>query len=198
MPEIFEPGYFYHVYNRGNNKENIFIEDKNYSFFLKLVSKHLLPISEIYSSGMMKNHFHILLRIKDYEELPHDLIKDNNRIHQLFSNLFNTYTKAINKAYNRTGSLFQEHLNKIRVIDLAFLQHLVAYIHLNPVKHEFTDDFKKYKYSSFQSILSTNSTKLKRNEVIGFFDDIDNFVFWHDLRKIRLDGIIREIEKIDG
>jgi putative transposase len=197
MPEIFEPGCFFHVYNRGNNKENIFIEEKNYSFFLELVSRHLLPISEIYCYCLMKNHFHFLLRIKDYEALPDDLVKVKNRIHQPFSNLFNAYTKAINKAYNRTGSLFQEHFHKIRVNDVAFLQHLIAYIHLNPVKHGFTEDFGQYKHSSYQSILSAKPTKLKRNEVISLFDDAQNFVFWHDLKKIRYDGIIGEIEKID-
>ena len=197
MPEIFEPGYFFHVYNRGNNKENVFIEEKNYSFFLELVSRHLLPISDIFCYCLMKNHFHFLLRIKDYEELPDDLFKDKNRLYQPFSNLFNAYTKAINKAYNRTGSLFQEHFHKIRVNDLAFLQHLVAYIHLNPVKHGFVEDFGNYKHSSYQSILSSSPTKLKRNEVIEFFEDKSNLVFWHDFKKIRSDGIIGEIDKID-
>ena len=197
MAEVFEPGFFYHVYNRGNNKENIFIEERNYSYFLDLVSKHLTPVCELYCYCLLKNHFHFLLRIKDYEELPDKLISEKNRIHQPFSNLFNAYTKAINKAFNRTGSLFQEHLDRIRVTDESYLKHLIAYVHLNPVKHGFTDNFADYQHSSFKSILSSKPTKLKREEVISFFDDIDNFVYWHDFKKIRLDGIIGEIEKFD-
>ena len=41
--DIFESGQFYHIYNRGNNKENIFIEGKNYGFFLTLLKKYILP-----------------------------------------------------------------------------------------------------------------------------------------------------------
>ncbi|OQX79034.1 MAG: hypothetical protein B6D64_05475 [Bacteroidetes bacterium 4484_276] len=197
MAEVFEPGFFYHVYNRGNNQENIFIEERNYPYFLDLVSKHLTPVAEIYCYCLLKNHFHFLLRIKDFEDLPDKLISEKNRLHQPFSNLFNAYTKAINKAFNRTGSLFQEHLDRIRVTDESYLKHLIAYVHLNPVKHGFTDNFKNYQHSSFKSILSSKPTKLKREEVISFFDDIENFVYWHDFKKIRLDGIIGEIEKFD-
>jgi putative transposase len=56
--EKFEYDTFFHVYNRGNNKEDIFKEDKNYSYFLKLVRQHLLDVAEIYAYCLLKNHFH--------------------------------------------------------------------------------------------------------------------------------------------
>ena len=68
--DYFEPGVVYHFFNRGNNKENIFIEEKNYSFFLSLVTKYLLPVADIYAYCLLKNHFHFALRIKDPEMLP--------------------------------------------------------------------------------------------------------------------------------
>ena len=197
MAVNFQPGAFYHVFNRGNNKEDIFIEDRNYFFFLNLMSKHLTTICDGYSYCLLKNHFHILLKFKEKEQLSSSY-QDNNHLHQPFSNLFNSYTKSINKAYERTGSLFQEHLHKIWVYDIDYLRHLIGYIHLNPSKHGFSDDFKNYPYSSFQSILSSKPTKLFRDEVIQLFGDLENFIYWHDWKKIKTDGIIAEIEKIDN
>lgn len=63
--DFLEKGYFYHIYNRGNNKENLFLEEDNYVYFLNLISKYLLPVSDTYSYCLLKNHFHILLKIKE-------------------------------------------------------------------------------------------------------------------------------------
>jgi REP element-mobilizing transposase RayT len=197
MAEIFESGHFYHIYNRGNNKENIFVIEDNYRYFFNLIKKYILSIAEIYSYCLLKNHFHFLLRIKDFEHLPEKYRKDITKLHQPFSNLFAAYAKGFNKQTGRTGSLFQENMHKIRVTDLSYLQHLIAYIHLNPTKHGFTDDFRDYKFSSYQSILSDNPTKLKRIDVIYLFDDKENFVYWHDSKKIKHDGIMEEIENLD-
>jgi hypothetical protein len=41
-----QPGKTYHVYNRGNNGENVFVEDRNYAYFLKLYAQHVLPIAD--------------------------------------------------------------------------------------------------------------------------------------------------------
>jgi REP element-mobilizing transposase RayT len=66
--ETFELGCYYHIYNRGNNNENIFIEEKNYSYFLQLLRKYILPVADVYCYCLLKNHFHIVLKIKD--DLP--------------------------------------------------------------------------------------------------------------------------------
>ncbi len=64
----FEIGNFYHVYNRGNNKDQIFIEEDNYLYFLILIKKYLLPIADIYSYCLIQNHFHLIIKIKDEEQ----------------------------------------------------------------------------------------------------------------------------------
>jgi len=155
--DYFEPGVVYHVFNRGNNKEYIFKEEKNYLYFLSLLQKHVLPVAEIYAYCLLKNHFHLVVRLKD-AELLEDKYKEKPYLG--FSNLFNAYTKSINKMYNRTGSLFQEHLHRKRVEDEEYLTQLIAYVHLNPVKHEFTDDFKNYRYSSYKSYVSEKPTNV--------------------------------------
>lgn len=47
--DVIELGTTYHIFNRGNNRENIFIEQKNYFYFLDLLKKHILPIADVYA-----------------------------------------------------------------------------------------------------------------------------------------------------
>lgn len=193
--ENFTENRIYHVYNRGNNKENIFIEEKNYYFFLSLIEKHLLQVSDIYCFCLLKNHFHILLKIKSKNDIPE---KYQNKIHLPFSNLFNSYTKSINKVYNRTGSLFQEHLHRNVVFDTNYLFQLVAYIHLNPVKHKFTNDFENYPFSSYQYYKTNSNSFINDQFLIETFNNFDNLKFWHNFNKIKYDGIIKEIELLEN
>lgn len=174
--EKFEAGLTYHIFNRGNNKENIFIEETNYTYFLSLVEKYLLPICDIYAYSLLKNHFHFVLKIKDKENLPE---KFNNKLHLPFSNLFNSYTKSINKKYSRTGSLFQEHLKRKKVKSEEYLIQLIAYVHLNPSNHKLVDDFKKYKFSSYNAYISDKKSKINKEYIFSLID-FDNFEYWHD------------------
>ncbi|WP_417942641.1 transposase [Flavobacterium sp. RS13.1] len=192
--DVFEAGQYYHVYNRGNNGENIFVEEKNYNYFLEKLKKYILPIADVYAYCLLKNHFHIVLRIKDKITLPE---KFKEKIHLPFSNLFNSYSKSINKAYDRTGSLFQEHLQRNRIENENYLKQLIVYVHLNPVKHKFSKDFQSYKHSSWRSYLSSKPSNIDRQFILEMFDDLENFIFSHDERRLIYEGIINEINLQD-
>ncbi|WP_029271869.1 transposase [Flavobacterium sp. KJJ] len=192
--DFFEEGQYYHIYNRGNNKGNIFVEEKNYKYFLEKFKKYILPIADVYAYCLLKNHFHIVLRIRDKVDLPEKL---REKIHLPFSNLFNSYSKSINKAYSRTGSLFQEHLQRHRIEDEDYLKQLIIYVHLNPVKHKFTDRFETYLHSSYRAYLSEKTTSIDRDFIINLFEGLENFKFCHDERRIIYEGIISDINFTD-
>ena len=192
--DIFESGHYYHIHNRGNNKENIFIEEKNYNYFLEKMKKYLLPIADVYAYCLLKNHFHIVLKIKDQKELPE---KFKEKIHLPFSNFFNSYAKSINTAYNRTGSLFQEHLQRNRIENEEYLKQLIVYVHLNPVKHKFTESFETYLNSSYRSYLSNKETSIERDFILELFGDLENFKFYHNERRLVYKCIIDAIDKMD-
>lgn len=135
----------------------------------------------MYAYCLLKNHFHFLLRIKDAQDLPPKFCE---RPHLAFSHLFNAYTKAINKRYGRSGSLFQEHIKRKRVENEKYLIQLIAYIHLNPVKHGFTEDYKSYRFSSYQAYQSSKPSLLKREVVLSLIDR-EVFEYWHDERKLQ-------------
>jgi REP element-mobilizing transposase RayT len=71
MSEPLIPGCYYHIYNRGNNGENIFREERNYRYFLQLYVKYIVPIAVTYAYCLLANHFHLLVRIKTEDEQRH-------------------------------------------------------------------------------------------------------------------------------
>ena len=190
-PTPLQYGKYYHVYNRGNNRENIFIDDRNYPHFLELYTKYVEPVADTYAYCLLRNHFHFLVRIKTMEEQETPRVL---RPSQQFGNLFNAYAKAINKAHGRTGSLFQNPFGRAEVASAAHLLWLVVYIHLNPQRHGFVDDFRTWTYSSYQAMVSAKPTRLRRDDVLGWFDGLDGFELSHrrDVPGYRVASLVLE------
>ncbi len=181
---------YYHIYNRGVNRENIFREERNYEYFLKLYIKHIEPVAETFAYCLLRNHFHLLVRIKSAEEtlkvletfrvlspegeIQPETLKVSETLKvlppsQKFSDFFNAYAKAINRAYGRTGSLFQHPFGRVPVISDRQFWNVIAYIHQNPRKHKFVEDFREWKWSSYHALLSEQPTRLNRAAVQEWF-----------------------------
>ena len=94
----------------------------------------------------------------------------------------------MNKAYDRTGALFQRPFGRIRITSDSHLVWLVTYIHQNPQKHGFVDDFRVWPYSSYRALLTTRPTRVKRDDVLEWFGGREAFQSTHqqetDERKI--------------
>jgi putative transposase len=174
-----ENGKYYHIYNRGINSDVLFKENDNHEYFLRLYDTHIDPIAETYAWCLMKNHFHFLVRIKDVDEID---TEKKIQPSQSFSNLFNAYTKAFNKSYNRHGSLFERPFRRKEINQNKYFQNVIAYIHNNPVHHNICDQPLNYPWSSYITCLSDKPTKLRRKEVIEIFEDLENFKYVHELK----------------
>ncbi len=192
---------YYHIYNRGVNRENIFREERNYEYFLKLYIKHIEPVAETFAYCLLRNHFHVLVRIKSEEEIRAETLRVSEKPlgsessegetlkvlktfrvltpSQKFSDFFNAYAKAINRAYGRTGSLFQHPFGRVSVTSDRQFWNVIAYIHQNPRKHKFVDDFREWKWSSYHSLLSEQPTRLKRAAVLEWFGGPQRYVDLH-------------------
>jgi len=167
----------YHIYNRGNNRENIFCEERNYTYFMKLYTKYIEPIADTFAYCLLRNHFHLLVRIK----IPRvfKTLGVSATPSQQFGHFFNAYAKAFSKAYNRTGSLFQNPFGRVQVTSDAHFTHLVTYIHRNPEHHGLIEDFRDWPHSSFHTILLEKPTQLARQEVLGWYGDRASFITAH-------------------
>lgn len=202
MPEQripLEPDCFYHIYNRGIDGCTIFKETTNYEHFLGLYDKYISFVADTFAWVLMGNHFHLLVRIKKPEGNLNpegfrnlrgldDAKTVEKRINQQFSNLFNAYTKAFNKMYNRTGSLFEHTFRRKLITNNEYLKQAILYIHNNPVHHGFCEHPREYPWSSYLTCISVKPTKLNREAVVGWFDNQANFKYMHD-QKIEIEGI---------
>ncbi len=177
-----QPGCFYHVYNRGNNRETIFREVRNYEYFLKLWKKHITPVADTYAYCLLGNHFHALIRVKDTISAKKKSEKARmNQAEQHLANFFNAYAKGFNKSYGRTGKLFEERFKRKYVNSDAYFTQMIYYIHANPQRHGFLYDFRDYPHSSYLGLLSEKSSLLVREEVHHWFGGKVQFEAFHGI-----------------
>lgn len=182
------PERYYHIFNRGVNGNKIFFEDNNYHYFLAQYSKYVSPYVETYAYCLLGNHFHLLIAVKGEQELLDTITKNKDKplywhVSNAFSSFLQGYTRAINKRYNRSGTLFEKPFKRIEMDDEDYFSALISYIHKNPEKHGIISDFRNYQYSSYQSYLSQAKTKLKRDEVLSWFGGKAPYQDFHSAEK---------------
>jgi len=177
MPShLLEPGCLYHVYNHAVGTENLFLSEQNYHFFLKRYRYFIEPVADTYAYCLMPNHFHFLVAIKGKIAVP-DEIKYPVELYvsKQFANLFSSYTQAFNKDQSRTGSLFRSTFKRQHVDTDQYMTRIISYIHMNPIKHGFTTEVSNWKYSSYNALCSETETFLRRDKVMSWFGNLEEF-----------------------
>ena len=198
----FSVGEFYHIYNRGNNKSTIFLNDADKKRFTKLlyVCNNTKPVVFKTIQGMpldsiergenlvdiglyclIPNHFHLLM---------HERMEGG--ISRFLEKLSTAYSMYFNKKYERTGKLFEGRFQATHVDRNEYLKYLFSYIHLNPVKI-IDPDWKKngikdhdkakiylgtYKYSSYLDYIGVKREEnliLNKDAFPQYFTDFKNF-----------------------
>ncbi len=175
-----EPGSYYHIYNRGNNRETIFRENENYRFFLQKYKKYLTAYTTTYAYCLMSNHFHFLDRVNDDPALRQKTSGKLTPLEKAFRDFFISYAKSFNKRYGRTGSLFQYKFKRKPADDLAYRMRLVVYIHGNPIRAGLCSHFEDWPYSSYWAILSEKKTAVQRDIVLKWFGGREDFIAFHE------------------
>lgn len=174
----FETKHWYHVYNRGNNHQQIFFTRQNYLYFLKKVRKQIVPLANVLAYCLIPNHFHLLIRVK-----PNKIdCKEDNR-HPLIHNIaitLSSYTQAINKQENRSGSLFK---SKTKAKDLSegdnnYGETCFYYIHRNPLNAGLVEYLCNWEFSSYQDYAGIrNGNLLSQKLACSAFGIIDHSHF---------------------
>lgn len=151
----FSPGCHYHLYNRGNNHHNIFFERENYLYFLQQFRYYLLEDTlDVLAYCLMPNHYHFLV-----------CLHTANLSQQMHAFTL-SYTKAMNRRYDRCGSLFQGRFQAIQVDSESYLIYLSRYIHLNPVKANFVRRPEEWEFSSYLEYANLRQGTLPKPEYI--------------------------------
>jgi len=136
-------GQYYHIYNRGVEKRNIFANDENYRFLLRRIKEFLpeYPVTFI-AYCLMFNHYHFLIRAEE-----------DGGISPFLQRLFNSYTQAFNKQENRSGTLFEGRAKSKLIDNTNYLFHIARYIHLNPVLAGLVKKPENWLYSNYREFI---------------------------------------------
>ena len=184
------PDHYYHIYHRGNNREIIFREERNYRYFLKRYAKYIEPVAFTYAYCLLPNHFHVATRIKTEDEQFAWWRRQTSEVSETsevfepldpswqFGKLFNSYTRAFNRTYHRSGSLFEGRFKRKEVTALPYLLNLIAYIHHNPIHHGIVEDLADWPYTSWHALQTDAPTHLQRDELrfwTGGFSSVEAF-----------------------
>lgn len=193
--KAFVPDAFYHVYNRGWNLGNIFIDDADYVYFEKLLARHLsiapsedadgrqykyfYPEVHLIAYCLMGNHFHMLL----YQH-------DESAITRVMKSLMTAYTAYFNSRHKRRGSLFESRYKAVWIENDTQLMHITRYIHLNHAK------YATWKHSSYADYLDDARTWIDSDPILELFSSKDSYkdfvVDYEDIQRER-DDIKREL-----
>ncbi len=181
----FEKDHLYHIFNRGNNSQIIFYHRNNYLYFLQKIKKHILPYADILAWCLMPNHFHLMVYVNHTESLT--ISGESRTINDSIGIMLRTYTRAINKQEDASGSLFQEHtkaicLTEINGVSKAWFEHEYGtminipdaekeypqvcfnYIHQNPIAHKYATNINDWEFSSAKNYYSNRNGKLVNKE----------------------------------
>ena len=189
-----EDGY-YHAYNRGVEKRDIFLDDQDYRVFLSFMKAYLSapetpflhPVAQVTGSDpvrlrplgsffgkvsllaycLMPNHFHLLI-----QQTP------TNGMTEFIRALCTSYSMYFNKKYVRVGTLFQGVYKATHVDSDRYLLHLTRYIHLNPFELTGSDPVNEYPYSSYVYYLGRKHTGwLHPEQVLSYFRSAQQISF---------------------
>ncbi len=191
----------YHVFNRTNNREPMFYDDAGRRHFLQKYAKYVSPYVDTFAYCLLGNHFHLLVRVKCLEDilsaientpieersgaqkdillLPEEERNAHPVLASQFMRLFTSHSMYINLKWNRKGNLFHRPFKRILIDSERYFEQLVYYIHANPTKHGICEDFTRYFWSSYQSILSEGPTRLEREELLEWFGGKRMFEIFH-------------------
>lgn len=180
-------GETYHIYNKSVGGVQLFKTEKDYFFFMKKLARFILPIADIYAYCLIPNHFHLLLKIKEYYEISNSKKSNNNLnwLTQIFSNFFISYSRSYNNIYKRQGRLFLQPFKRIKVDSNDYFTELVVYIHRNPIHHGLVSEYSDWEYSSYKLYLSSKKSIINKIEVLNYFENLDDFITYHNEYRYR-------------
>lgn len=164
----FLPNNVYHVYNQGNNQQQLFYADNDYKRFLELFSSYVLPYADVLAWCLIPNHYHFMLSVKE-NCVP---VKQGNimldSVSNGFRNLSGAYAHAYNKAHQKSGSVFRPKTKSKNLSDdrdsMSYL-NCFYYIHQNAWRHGIVSHVSLWKYSSYHFYVGTRKQSICNSEL---------------------------------
>lgn len=139
QPRFILPNYPQHIIIRGINRENIFLTEKDYRFYLSILDVSLKKHRcSLHAYVLMKNHVHLLVS----PECEYGISK-------MVQLLGRYYVHYFNDIYRRTGTLWEGRYKAALVDPEFYLLLCYRYIELNPVRNKTVECPSEYRWSSY-------------------------------------------------
>ena len=163
---IYSDNYFYHVYNRGAYRLDIFRSEFHYSYCLSLLQKYKKKYNVgIIAYCFMPNHYHFLLR-------QHE----GGSISRFIQTTFNAYVQKFNRLEHRIGTIFQGTAKGIQVEDEEYICRLICYIHFNPVAAGLAASPDLWKYSDYNEWIGNREFMFDGKDLLPeYFETPQNY-----------------------
>ena len=167
----YEADALYHVYNRGNNGQQLFFRPEHYHHFLRLVRQYIAPRANLLAYCLMQNHFHLLLQptLAGTLPTPNSTSTTTQPLSRGIARLLSTYDQGLNQELGRQGSVFQPK-TKGKLLDGPFCEASYPavcfhYLHQNPVRAGLADSLADWPYSSYRDYAGLRSGTLYQREL---------------------------------
>jgi REP element-mobilizing transposase RayT len=165
----------------------------NYIYFLGKVRRYVLPYCEILAYCLMPNHFHFLISSDERTVATKKIAGlEKNVLSEGIRHLLSSYTQAINKQNNYTGSLFQQNTKAKPIIKGSRNYDRISfhYIHQNPYKAKLAEKMEDWEYSSFRDYCGLRNGTLCNKELAVKLLGLNMKTFYEDsYREIGFDDI---------
>ena len=160
MTDPFLKNHFYHIFNRGCNKEKIFFRPENYTYLLQKMEDTCEKYgANIIAYCLMPNHYHFLAQQTGDKPLSNWL-----------QTIFNGYAQAVNKQQGRSGTLFEGRAEHKMIKDERYLIQVALYIHYNPVDAGLVKSPEDWVYSNYlEWIEKRNGSLVDRQLIKNYF-----------------------------
>lgn len=134
------PNTFYHVLSRGNERREIFRNEKDHHRFLETLGRMVERFKlEVHAYVLMKNHFHLLVQTKEAN------------LSRALQWLEVSYSVWFNRRHHRSGHLFQGRFKNFLIENDRYFTAMCLYIHGNPLRAGIVQRLSDYRWSSYQA-----------------------------------------------
>ena len=132
--------YVYHILTRGNNRQEVFKDERDYKKYIEIVQRYKDKYKfKLYHYVLMRNHVHLIL----------ESIERGGTLAEIMKGINLSYAQYYKKRFKHIGHFWQDRYKSIIISKDDYLLACGSYVELNPVRAGIVEDPKDYKWSSY-------------------------------------------------
>ncbi len=142
LARIAPDEHIYHILTRGNNRQDVFKEEKGYKTYIEILQRYKEKYKfKLYHYVLMRNHVHLVL----------ETTGKSRRLPEIMKGINLSYVQYYKNKHRHIGHFWQDRYKSILISKDDYLLACGSYVELNPVRARIVEDPKDYKWSSYNA-----------------------------------------------